>query len=79
MAFIRKVKTNSGAIAVQIVSKVGGDIVNLDHLGSAHTEAELMALIQLGQAKLHPGQVALFPEVVPALKVQIQEASSRLL
>lgn len=79
MAFIRKVKTKSGATAVQIVSKVDGKIVNIDHLGSAHDEGELLALTQLGQAKLYAGQIALFPELVPALKVQIKEATSRLL
>lgn len=79
MAFIRQVKTKSGATAVQIITKEGGKIVKVNHLGSAHNETELLALVQLAQAKLHAGQISLFPELLPALKVQIKEASSRLL
>ena len=37
MAFIRKVKTGSGATAVQICQNKYGKIEVLEHLGSAHT------------------------------------------
>ena len=37
--FLRKVKTASGATAVQIVEKRGGVRTILEHLGSAHDEA----------------------------------------
>ena len=44
--FARKVRTASGAIAVQIVRKDGrSDYVVLDHVGSAHTDAELELLL----------------------------------
>ena len=36
MAFIRKVKTSSGATAVQIAYKAYGKIIRIDHIGSAH-------------------------------------------
>ena len=39
--FVRKVKTASGATAVQIVSKSGGVRRIVEHLGSAHDETEL--------------------------------------
>ena len=44
--FLRKVKTASGATAVQIVEKRHGIRTILEHLGSAHDEAELAALMQ---------------------------------
>ena len=47
MAFIRKVKTTSGATAVQIAYKQKGQIVKIIHIGSAHTEDELRILLDL--------------------------------
>lgn len=54
--FLRKVKTASGATAVQIADKTDGTYRILEHLGSAHTDAELTALMAIGQEKLHPDQ-----------------------
>ncbi len=56
MAFVRKVKTASGATAVQIAERVGGRDKVLEHLGSAHTDAELTALLVTARDRLHPGQ-----------------------
>ncbi|PCC47578.1 IS1634 family transposase [Brevibacterium aurantiacum] len=49
---LRKVTTGSGATAVQIVRKVRGKVTVLEHLGSAHTPAELTALLTAGEDKL---------------------------
>ncbi|WFP16715.1 hypothetical protein P8192_00885 [Citricoccus muralis] len=57
--YIRKVRTASGATAVQIVEKRRGTRRILEHLGSAHTPAELVVLMQLGQEKLNAGQQVL--------------------
>ena len=57
--FLRKVKTASGATAVQIAVKEGRRDKVIEHLGSAHTEAELAALMEIGRQRLHPGQQAL--------------------
>lgn len=57
--FLRKVKTASGATAVQVVAKEGRRNRVLEHLGSAHSEAELAALMHLGRERLHAGQEAL--------------------
>ena len=54
--FLRKVKTASGATAVQIVEKRHGVRMILEHLGSAHDEAELAALLRIGHEKLHANQ-----------------------
>jgi hypothetical protein len=43
--FVRKVKTASGATAIQIVEKRNGRRRILEHAGSAHGEAEVAALV----------------------------------
>jgi hypothetical protein len=53
------VRTSSGAVAVQVVTKVRGQIVEVDHVGSAHTDAELGLLLEMAQERLRPGQGAL--------------------
>mgnify|MGYP001489417824 CR=1 FL=1 len=55
MVFVRKVKTASGATAVQIAERIGGRDKVLEHLGSAHTD-ELGALLATARDRLHPGQ-----------------------
>ncbi|QCV95308.1 hypothetical protein FEZ30_08560 [Acidipropionibacterium acidipropionici] len=50
--FLRKVKTKSGATAVQIVRKFHGKRTVLVHLGSAHTDEELAALMAAGRSKI---------------------------
>lgn len=57
--FIRKVRTASGATAVQIAVKEGRRDKVIEHLGSAHTEAELAVLVEAARARLHPGQLVL--------------------
>lgn len=54
--FLRKVRTASGATAVQVVEKKHGQRRILEHLGSAHSEAELAALVEIGIQKLNSGQ-----------------------
>nr|WP_245934104.1 hypothetical protein [Branchiibius hedensis] len=56
MVFVRKVKTASGATAVQIAQRVDGRDKVLEHLGSAHTAQELAVLVQVARQRLHPGQ-----------------------
>jgi hypothetical protein len=52
MAFIRKIKTQSAAIAVQIVHKNYGQVTHIDHIGSAPSQVELAALIALAKQRL---------------------------
>lgn len=56
MVFVRKVKTASGATAVQLAERREGRDKVIEHLGSAHTPAELTALLEAARAKVHPGQ-----------------------
>ena len=63
MAYVRKVRTTSGAVAVQVARKERGKVVILAHLGSAHTDAELGILLQAGRQIVAGGQAALDFEV----------------
>ena len=54
--YLRKVRTRSGATAVQIVEKRHGQRHIVEHLGSARSEAELVALVEIGIGKLNAGQ-----------------------
>jgi hypothetical protein len=56
--YVRRVKTASGAMAVQIAEKRGGVRRILAHIGSAHDEAELAVLMQVARERLHEGQQA---------------------
>ena len=65
--FLRKVKTASGAMAVQIAVKAGRRDKVIEHLGSAHTQAELAALMEIGRRRIAPDQLALdLPPTPPA-------------
>lgn len=79
MAFIRKVKTASGATAVQIARKVEGWIVKIIHIGSAHNEEELQILLALARQRLQANQLELLPETQPSLRVGIKRSFSGLL
>nr|WP_270264398.1 hypothetical protein [Kocuria marina] len=57
--FLRKVKTASGATAVQIAIREGRRDKVIEHLGSAYDDAELAVLLEPGRPKLHPGQMTL--------------------
>ena len=54
--YLRKVRTRSGATAVQIVEKRHGQRTIVEHLGSARSEAELVVLVEIGIGKLNQGQ-----------------------
>ncbi len=60
VAWVRRVRTASGATAVQIAESVGGRRRIVAHVGSAHTEVELGLLMQRARELLaDPGQGAL--------------------
>ena len=63
--YLRRVKTASGATAVQVVAKENGVRRIVEHLGSARDEAELAALMHLGRQRLLAGQQVL--DLGPAL------------
>jgi hypothetical protein len=57
--FVRRVRTASRAVAVQVVTKQAGEVLNVDHVGSAHSDDELVVLMDMAAARLRPGQDAL--------------------
>ncbi|WP_226358447.1 hypothetical protein [Pseudonocardia sp. ICBG601] len=59
MPFVRKVKTASGATAVQVVEKRHGVRRIVAHVGSAHDDAELAVLIASARDRIHASQQAL--------------------
>jgi len=78
MAFIRKVKTSSGATAVQIAYKIGGRIVKIIHIGSAHNKEELDLLVAIARKRLFANQLELLPQEDP-LQIKIKRSFSALL
>lgn len=79
MAFIRKVRTKSGATAVQIVVKVHGQRVRIDHIGSAHTDAELAVLLAIARERLTADQLSLLPSLVQSPALTVTETAADLL
>ena len=65
MAYVRTVKTASGATAVQIVYSSRRGSRDIEHIGSAHDEAELEALKAAARQRLAAGQ----PELDLGLEV----------
>jgi hypothetical protein len=59
VAYVRTVKTASGAIAVQIVWSSRRGSRSMEHLGSAHDAAQLEALTAAATQRLAEGQGAL--------------------
>ena len=67
MAWIRRVRTASGATAVQIAEYDGGRRKIVAHVGSAHTEAELGILLERARERLaDPAQCAFDLGIEPA-------------
>lgn len=73
--FVRKVRTASGAVAVQIVSRQGRQVVDIDHLGSAHTDADLALLLTAARERLSPGQETLDLGDLPQVAASTQDVA----
>lgn len=58
-AYIRKIKSKSGATSVQIEYKCGRERTGIVHIGTAHNDAELKLLCALAKVKMHEGQLSL--------------------
>ena len=59
MAYIRPVKTASGATAIQIVHSSRRGSRKIEHIGSAHTPEEVEALKAVAMQRLEEGQAQL--------------------
>ncbi len=81
---VRKVRTASGATAVQIVLNRHGTRTIVEHVGSAHTDAELAVLIQTAWDRIHQQSQQAFDldglePSAPAAPVTVVGSSSRVL
>lgn len=72
---MRKVKTKSGAVGVQIANIKRGVQTIVEHIGSAHTDAEEAALVQIAREKIDAGQVML-DVPVPTVEPPVQKPTS---
>src|SRR5690606_14013382 len=79
MVFIRRVKTSSGAVAIQIAHKRYGRIVKIEHIGSAHSKEKEELLVALARQRLNLNQQSLFKEIADSSKLTLQSSSSVLL
>lgn len=79
MAYIRRVKTASGATAVQIAYKRYGHIRRIEHIGSAHNDEELRLLSTLAKQRLLGSQRSLFDVPDMELSIGLQQSFSGLL
>nr|WP_252393908.1 hypothetical protein [Candidatus Mycolicibacterium alkanivorans] len=75
MAYVRKVRTASGAVAVQVVAKLRGRREIVAHVGSAHTDAELGILLEKARVIALGDQGQLEFEV-PARTESVQEVAN---
>lgn len=71
---MRRVKTASGATAVQVVHKRGRTVLGIDHIGSAHDEDQLAMLLQVARSRLNAGQQVLPLETGPGRGRPFEEA-----
>jgi hypothetical protein len=73
--FVRKVRTASGAVAVQVVTRRGRQVVRIEHVGSAHTDGELALLLAAARERLSPGQDVLDLGDLPVVPARMDEVA----
>jgi hypothetical protein len=73
--FVRKVRTASGAVAVQVVTKQGRRVLGIEHVGSAHTDEDLALLVADANARLLPGQDAFDLGDVAAIPARMDDVA----
>jgi hypothetical protein len=79
VAYVRTVKTSSGATAVQIVWSCRQGSRSIGHIGSAHDDAELEALRAAARQRLAAGQTELDPGLgCPGPSGPLEIASPRM-
>ena len=72
---MRKVRTASGAVAVQVVTRRGRQVERIEHVGSAHTDAELALLLAAARERLSPGQDVLDLGDLPVVPARMEEVA----
>lgn len=73
--FVRKVRTASGAVAVQVITRRGRQVERIEHVGSAHTDAELALLLVAARERLSPGQDVLDLGDLPVVPARVDDVA----
>ena len=73
--FVRKVRTKSGAVAVQVVTRQGREVLGIEHVGSAHTDEDLALLVAAARDRLLHGQAALDLGEVDAVPARMADVA----
>src|SRR5450830_1612634 len=73
--FVRKVRTASGAVAVQVVTRRGRQVEQVEHAGSAHTDAELALLLAAARERMAPGQDVLDLGALPVVPARMDDVA----
>jgi Transposase DDE domain len=76
VAYVRTVRTSSGAVAVQVVWKSSRGSRDIEHLGSAHTDAEVELLKAVAAQRIAAGQDQLPLDVAAAQEPAALEITS---
>ncbi len=79
MAYVRTVGTSSGAVAVQVVWKSRHGSRDIEHLGSAHTDAEVEVLKAVAAQRIADDVKAarLEPVSAPHVAQQVRQDAGR--
>jgi transposase len=72
---VRKVRTASGAVAVQVVTRRGRQVERIEHVGSAHTDAGLALLLAAARERLSPGQGVLDLGDLPVVPARMDDVA----
>jgi hypothetical protein len=62
-------------VAVQVLTKDHGEVVAVEHIGSAHTDAELALLVLAAREVLRPGQIELDVGPLPQVAVRVDDVA----
>jgi hypothetical protein len=73
--FVRKVRTASGAVAVQVITRRGRQVEQVEHVGSAHTDAELALLPSTARERMSPGQDVLDLGDLPVVPARMDDVA----
>jgi hypothetical protein len=73
--FVRKVRTSSGAVAVQVVTRQGRQVLGIEHIGSAHSDEDLALLLATARDRLMPGQDVLDVGDVPVVPARMKDVA----
>ena len=72
---MRKVRTASGAVAVQVAARRGRQVEQVEHVGSAHTDAELALLLAAARERMAPRQDVLDLGDLPVVPARMDDVA----